>query len=310
MSGRRSAADPGLLRGSGPGWGPLARRFPYEERTLLHVLAAQVAERPEQDWLVFDGGSLDEDRLTFRGAQERAYRFAAALRASGHRATALLLRNQREFMPAFLGTQAAGGVVAPLNPELRGPLLETVLERCGAEVLVVRADLLDVLEAAPSLAGVRLVLACGEGDVPASVHGVPVAGLDEFTAGSPADPPTALPHPSELAALVFTSGTSGGSKAAMWPHHYLYLSSAAAADALEHTPEDVLSTPLQMCHIAGLQVFANAALHVGCTAYLRSRFSARSWWTEIAADGATFAMLMGQMAAMVLERRRRHPITG
>ena len=55
MSGRRLAAEPGLLRGTGAGLGPLARRFPFEQRTLLHVLALQVRERPDQDWLVFDG---------------------------------------------------------------------------------------------------------------------------------------------------------------------------------------------------------------------------------------------------------------
>jgi carnitine-CoA ligase len=297
MTGRRLAAEPGLLRGTGPGFGPLARRFPLERRTLLHVLDAQVADRPDQDWLVFDG----RDRLTFAEAQEQAYRFAAAVTEAAVGTTALLLRNQREFMPAFLGMQAAGGVSAPLNPELRGPLLETVLERCGAELLVARADLLDELAAAPGLAAVRLVVACGDGIGRKVVHGVPVVGFDEWLAGQPADPPAALPAPSDLAALVFTSGTSGGSKAAMWPHHYLYLSSAAVSDALEHTPDDVLSTPLQMCHIAGLQNFANSALQVGCTAHLKSRFSVRSWWDEIAADGATFSMLMGPMAAMILD---------
>jgi crotonobetaine/carnitine-CoA ligase len=301
MTARRLAAEPGLLRGTGPGFGPLARRFPYERRTLLHVLAAQVEERPDQDWLVFDGGVDARDRLTFRAAQDQAHRFAAALRDTSFTTTALLLRNQREFMPAFLGAQAAGGVAAPLNPELRGPLLETVLGRCRAQVLVVRADLLDVLAAAPSLADVRLVLVCGDADGRAAVHGVAVVPFEEWCADRPSDPPAALPAPSDLAALVFTSGTSGGSKAAMWPHHYLYLSSATVSDALGHAPGDVLSTPLQMCHIAGLQVFAGSALQVGCTAHLRSRFSARSWWEEIAADGATFAMLMGQMAAMILD---------
>ena len=295
MSGRRLAAEPGLLRGTGAGLGPLARRFPFEQRTLLHVLALQVRERPDQDWLVFDG----VDHLTFRQAQEEAYGFAAALATP--RTVALLLRNQHEFMPAFLGAQAAGGVAAPLNPELRGPLLETILGRCAAEVLVVRDDLLDVLEAAPSLAGVDLVLVAGDPGPRTEVHGVPVVALASWWAGHPATPPEAFPAPADLGVLMFTSGTSGGSKAAMWSHHYLYLASAGVSDALEHTPDDVLSTPLQMCHIAGLQNFANSALQVGCTAHLKTRFSVRAWWEEIAADGATFSMLMGQMAAMIVD---------
>jgi crotonobetaine/carnitine-CoA ligase len=75
----------------------------------------------------------------------------------------------------------------------------------------------------------------------------------------------------------------------------------------------VLSTPLQMCHVAGLGVFANASLLAGCTAHLKSAFSVRDYWTDIAADGATFSMLMGQMAALLLrevpeapEHRLRH----
>ncbi len=295
MSAPQRATDPGLLRGTGAGLGPLARRFPFADRTLLHVLAMQVRERPDQDWLIFDS----VDRVTFREAQQEAYRFATALGA--RRTVALLLRNQREFMSAFLGAQAAGGVAAPLNPELRGPLLETVLGRCGAEVLVVRGDLLDVLVAAPSLAGVDVVLVAGDPAGRTEVHGVPVVELSSWWAGHPATPPATFPSPADLAVLMFTSGTSGGSKAVMWSHHYLYLASAGVSDALEHTPDDVLSTPLQMCHIAGLQNFANSALQVGCTAHLKTRFSVRTWWDEIAADRATFSMLMGQMAAMIVD---------
>jgi crotonobetaine/carnitine-CoA ligase len=178
---------------------------------------------------------------------------------------ALFLRNQREAMPALLGAQAAGGFAALLNPELRGPLLERSLQRCQARVLVVRADLLPRLRELDSLSLVQLILVCegaGEHGVSGEIHGIPLVAFDPWVAGAPPDPPARLPLPSDVAALVFTSGTSGGSKAALWSHHYLYLSSACTADSLGHGADDVLSTPLQMCHIAGLQVFANSALHV------------------------------------------------
>jgi crotonobetaine/carnitine-CoA ligase len=289
-----------LLRGTGPDLGPLARRGAPDERTLLHVLDRQVAERPDHDWLVFDG----RDRLTFAQAREAARRFAQALRDQrvALPQVALLLRNQREFMPAFLGAQTAGGVAVPLNPELQGPLLERMLGKCRARVLVVRADLLDRLATLDGLGELELILACGDETTErAPIHGVPVASFDAWVAAAEPVAPAALPRPSDVAALVFTSGTSGGSKAAVWSHHYLFLSSACVTDALGHGPGDVLTTPLQMCHIAGLQNFANSALQAGCTAHLKSRFSASRYWDEVAQDGATFSMLMGQMAAMVLD---------
>jgi crotonobetaine/carnitine-CoA ligase len=292
--------DSRLLRGTGPDLGPFARRMPPAERTLLHVLRHQAEARPHHEWLVFDGA----DRLTFAQAQAAVHAFAAALTDStGPAHVALFLRNQHEFMPAFLGAQAAGGVAVPLNPELQGPLLERMLRKSRARVLVARADLLERLAALDGPAGLELVIACGgaEDDLPATIHGIPVIAFDTWTAAhTGAVAPGVLPAPSDVAALVFTSGTSGGSKAAVWSHHYLYLSSACVSDALEHTPEDVLGTSLQMCHIAGLQNFANSALHVGCTAHLKSRFSAGRFWEEVVEDGTTFAMLMGQMAAMVL----------
>jgi carnitine-CoA ligase len=296
--GFRSSDDSRLLRGSGPDLGPVALRFPLDERTLLHVLRAQVAERGDHDWLVFDGS----DGLTFRAAQDAAYRFAAALGARGLAGSgvALLLRNQREFMPAFLGAQAARGVGVPLNPELQGPLLQTMLAKSGARVLVVRADLLDRLADLSDLGQIELIVACGAADSGAVISDVPVVGFDEWISPQSADAPESLPKSSELGSLMFTSGTSGGSKAVALPHHYLYLFPACVVDSMGFSPADVLSTPLQMCHVAGLGVFANASLLAGCTAHLNSAFSVRDYWPTIAAEGATFSMLMGQMAALIL----------
>ena len=293
------AAGGRLLRGTGADLGPLATAMDPDRRTLLHVLERQAAQRPDHDWLVFDG----HERLTFAGAREAGHRFAHGLAGLGGAPphVAVLLRNQREFMGAFLGAQYAGGVGVPLNPELRGPMLASMLVRSRARVLVVAEDLVDRLSALGDLPELELILVCGDRE-PAGepVAGVRSARFDDWLAAHEARDPRRLPSPWETGALVFTSGTSGGSKAAVWPHHYLYLSSATTADALGHSPADVLSTPLQMCHIAGLQVFAAAALHVGCAAHMKSRFSASRWWEQIAADGATFAMLMGQMAAMIL----------
>jgi crotonobetaine/carnitine-CoA ligase len=289
-----------LRRGTGPDLGPLATRLEPDDRTLLQVLSLQVAQRPDHEWLVFDG----RDRLTFAQAQAAAHRCAHALRSDGlgEPHVALLLRNQREFMPAFLGAQSAGGMAIPLNPELQGPLLERMLITCRATVLVIRSEFLERIEALDGIADVELILVCG--DAPSAgqmLHGVPVIAFDPWLAAADPVTPPSTPRPWDVGALVFTSGTSGGSKAAVWSHHYLYLSAAVVAETLGHEVDDVLSTPLQMCHIAGLQVFANAALQVGCTAHLKSRFSARRYWDEIAQDGATFSMLMGQMAAMILD---------
>lgn len=299
-------ATASLLLGSGPQFGPTVTRLPEHERTLLRVLDNRAGDGPDNPWVVFDGSRT----LTFSDVMAEALRFATSLRARSFAEShvALLLRNQPEFLPAFFGAQAANGVAVRMNPELRGPLLETLLHRSRATVLVIREDMIELLEQAPGIGGVALIIVCGDTRQCRRIHTADVVGYDEWIGASEPRGLRRWPRHDELAALMFTSGTSGGSKAAMWPHHYLYLTSATVCDSLGHTPRDVVSTPLQMCHIAGLQVIANAALQAGCTAHLQSYFSASSWWDDIARDGATFAMLMGQMAEMILAATAEAPV--
>ncbi|MHB1538917.1 MAG: AMP-binding protein [Solirubrobacteraceae bacterium] len=329
-----NAAERTLIRGCGRPPGPHVTRFPLEQRTLLHVLAAQAQERPDDTWLVFDG----RESFTFAQALAlvNAFGHGVAEQLPDGGQVALFLRNQIEFMPAFLGAMAGGGVTVPLNADSRGPLLEYVIRKSHAKLIVARADLLDRLAELDSLGGVELVIVCGAGaaaagdlpaelhgagaaaagdhpaelhgagaaaagDLPAELHGARVTTWEEFTAGRPVSRPRELPASWERSLIQFTSGTTGNSKGVVYPHHFLYLYPALLADAQERRPEDVLTTPLPLFHVAALHQVAGCALHAGCTGHLKSRFSARAFWREAAEDGATWAIFLGPMAEIILK---------
>lgn len=294
-----AAGERGLVRGRGGDLGPHARRFPFERRTLLHVLEAQAEERPDATWLVFDGTSS----LSFGAARRlvNACGHAVAERLPEGGQVALFLRNQIEFMPAFLGAMAGGGVTVPLNADSRGPLLEYVIDRSEAKIIVSRADLLDRLAALEGLGEVETIVVCGAGELPTHVHGAELVRWEDFLAGRPGGPPRELPASWETCLIQFTSGTTGNSKGVVYPHHFLYLYSAMVTDSQERTPEDVLTTPLPLFHVAALHIVAASALHAGCSGHVKSRFSARSFWEEAAADGATWAIFLGPMAEIILK---------
>lgn len=298
--------DRPLLRGNGPELGPFTTRFAPGERTLLHVLTHQAAERGDHDWLVFDG----TERLTFGAALEQASALGHALEerlgAEGGQ-VALFLRNQIEFMPAFLGPMTAGCVTVPLNADSRGPLLEYAIAKSEAKVLIARADLLDRIEALDGLGDLELIVVCGEGDAPARVGDVETVRWADFLAGKPTTPPRDLPDDSVTALIQFTSGTTGKSKGVLYPHHFLYLYSALLTDGQERTPDEVLSTALPLFHVAALHQVAGSSLHAGCTGHLKSRFSASNYWKEIAADGATWSILLGPMAEIILKSTPEAP---
>jgi carnitine-CoA ligase len=290
----------GLLRGKGYDLGRHARAYPRPERSLVRVLADRAVDRADHTWLAFDGGRS----LTFARAHALANRVGHAVAASVGRGAhvALFLRNQVEFMPSFLGPMAAGGVTVPLNADARGPLLEYVIAKSEARLLIARDDLLDRLDALGSLGLLALIVRVGgSGSGPERLHGVPVVAFDDWVAGRPDDPPGPPPGHDDVALIQFTSGTTGRSKGAIYPHHFLYLYSAMVSDSLEREPEDVLMTPLPLYHVAALHIVANSALHAGCTAHLPSRFSASGFWSEAATCGATFSIILGPMAAIILK---------
>jgi carnitine-CoA ligase len=295
-----------LLQGKGARLGPVATRFPLPQRTMLHVLDLQARERPDDTWLVFDGA----ERLAFGEAQVLAHRFGNALieELGGPCHVGLYMRNQVEFFPAFYGALAAGGVAVPLNADARGLLLERVIVKSEVRVLVARADLLANLEALDTLGQVELVLVAGPADeLPETVCGVRVSPLAGWLEGRSADRPAELPDSSDTALIQFTSGTTGSAKGVVYPHHFLFLYSANIADTQAHAPDDVLSSPLPAYHVAALHIIANAALHAGCLAHLKSRFAARSYWSEIADDGATWTILLGPIAAILLKTAESAP---
>ncbi len=295
----------GLLLGQGPGLGPLATRFAQPQRTLLHVLHAQAEAAGDRVWLRFDGGR----GITFAEVLAAANQVGAAVRETvGEGAhVALLLRNQDEFFPALFGAMIARGVAVPLNADSRGRLLGHVLARSDARVLIVRVDLLDRVAAVGSLGAVGLVVAVGEGEIPEHVGGVAVVRYEDWLAGRPAVSRAELPDSSEVAVIQFTSGTTGESKGVIYPHHFLYLYAAAIADRMGHTEDDVLFSSMPLYHAAALHLIANAALHAGCRADLRSRFSASRFWEQVAESGATHTVLLGPMAQIIYKTVQEAP---
>jgi crotonobetaine/carnitine-CoA ligase len=129
-------------------------------------------------------------------------------------------------------------------------------------------------------------------------------------AGGPrddADPPLV----SELAAVLYTSGTEGASKGVLCAHGHAFQISASYT--FETTPDDVVLVTLPMFHASGLFSGVYNALRGGATAVIRKSFSASGFWDDVRTSGITQTLLMGAMADFLWRREpgpedRRHPL--
>ena len=141
----------------------------------------------------------------------------------------------------------------------------------------------------------------GEGKEAASLERWPVETCAWPDPGQAAEAATVAP--SDVFAVLYTSGTTGPSKGVLCSHAHYYWWGANTADVLGHTEEDVLCTTLPLFHINALHMFMQAAI-VGCRAHFLDKFSASGFWPTMVAANATVIYLLGAMVPFLLAQPR------
>ncbi|MBA2963840.1 MULTISPECIES: AMP-binding protein [Ramlibacter] len=236
--------------------------------------------------------------MSYRQLDDLTLRVGAGLAVAGVAAgshVGVLMNNCPEQLLAILGPARAGYVSVPLNAAAKGQLLAYFLDHADCTALVVEEALLPrFLEASAQLPRVRHVFVVrpdrGEPPLPQDpVAAPPGVVLREFTAllQAPATPPEAPPAFSALAMLMFTSGTTGPSKAIMYTHaHFIYWGSDVAYHH-EYTPEDIAYVFLPLFHGNALLGSTMGSLMAGAAIALAPRFSVSRFWEHVRSSGAT-----------------------
>ena len=269
---------------------------PPEHRTIPALLERAAAAAPSKTFLRFEGSTR-----TFAETCERAAQYAGTLAAAGVEPgdrVAVMLRNGLEFVDLWLAACWRGAILVPINVASRGAQLEHVLVNAQPRVLVAEHDLL------PSLDYVEVL--------PESVERLWLVGAapaDSTWRGLAAE---ALPGPGErlsahavgpgdLAAIMYTGGTTGPSKGVCCPHAQCYWWGVNVARNLEIDRDSVLYTVLPLFHTNALNALSQALVHVATFSFGR-RFSASRFWSEVAAADATHTYVIGAMVSILLKQ--------
>lgn len=228
--------------------------------------ARELGDKPA----LVDGPSGRE--LSFADLDDQVRRLAGALVAKGFGKgdkLALLSPNIPEYGVTFLATTMTGGTVTTINPVYNTEEITYQLEDAGARFLVTVPPALEQARKAADAAGVEDVFVIGEDSFTTLLEHEPI---DDQVAVDPGD---------DLAALPYSSGTTGYPKGVMLTHRNL-VANLVQVDASQTLGEDdVVIGVLPFFHIYGMQVILNLALRAGATIVTMPRFDLEQFLTLI-----------------------------
>jgi crotonobetaine/carnitine-CoA ligase len=264
--------------------------------TLADELRRAAAEVPDRPFL-----RMLQGQWSYRQFDEETDRVAAGLHALGVCArdhVSLMLPNGLEFVVVWFALAKLGAVTAPVNTSFRGHVLAGAIDLVGSRLLIAHASLREQWgEVRGALATIEQVVEVG-GDGAAQ-------GILPYTSLRRADLAAARPLPSppigfaDLCLLLYTSGTSGRSKAVMISHRFVLAQAAGVIEGLGLREDDVLYCPYPLFHLDAAVMTVAPALLLRGVAAIGERFSVSRYWDEVRMFKATVFDFMGATLTML-----------
>jgi crotonobetaine/carnitine-CoA ligase len=260
-----------------------------------HAVARWAAETPDAPVLVH----VDGERLTYAELLADSYRWATCLRGLGIDAgshVATLLPNIFAAHRAMLGLAWLRAVEIPLNTAYVGDLLRHALTLSEATTLITTTQLLAQVEAvADELPMLQTVLVV-DGSAPAAGSYTVIALADELEKTKP-EKDFEGPDVTYVSTLLFTSGTTGASKAVISPWGLTYQMWSWVPDDML-MPGEALFSAMALFHNSGRSGFNYVLSRGGCLV-TRDKFSATTVWDDVRRFGCVALALVGPMTALL-----------
>jgi long-chain acyl-CoA synthetase len=151
---------------------------------------------------------------------------------------AVQMPNSPPVFSAFPAIYKIGGVVVPLNPLLRPDQAAYIYRDCGAKALLTSSDfLIWVLEAQKQAPELKHIILIDRDDVPGTVS------YQQLMSDSSDELTIEETENDDLAALIYTAGTTGQPKGVMHTHFSLYINALSFFEyVLTNIPINVSST--------------------------------------------------------------------
>ena len=221
--------------------------YPYENLenfTLTSLINRSIELYPDSPALA----KVGQDPMTYAGLEEKAKEMVILLQENGIQKgdkVALLSENMPNWAIAYLSVTYFGGVIVPILPDFHKSDVHHILHHSEAKAIFVSDRHLATVEELEN-SGLHFVVKLDD-----------LTLIDELTNHSyltkikqkiTSKKDLTVPKEDDMAALLYTSGTTGNSKGVMLSHKNLVTNALSTYSKLAIVPEDVFLSVLPLAH--------------------------------------------------------------
>jgi fatty-acyl-CoA synthase len=250
----------------------------------------------------------DHESLTYREYDRRANRYARWALQNGvekGEAVCLFMPNRPEYLAIWLGVARAGGVTALINTGLAGASLAHSVNIVKPRHVIVAAELVEAYRSAmPHLEGSPQLWVHGQTEINAPRIDDVVALISDDPLNADERRPL---NNDDHCLYIYTSGTTGLPKAANINHYRVQAIMNAFSAVMDAKPSDRMYVCLPMYHSAGGVLAVGSVLTVGGSVYVRDRFSASQFWTDVVESECTLFQYVGELCRYLVNAPS-HPL--
>jgi len=245
---------------------------------LSHVIRKPAAERPEHPALISGDTVWTYGELTGIVAE-----VAAALKAYGIRPgdrVMIVSENSLALAAIVLAASELDAWSVVGNPRLSNREIDLIRDHSGARRVFYAVDVSDAARQHAQRHQAAIV----------SVGRLGVLGIGALNESATAEP-VETEGARQVAALLYTSGTTGNPKGVMLTHRNILFNARVSTVVRDPTPADKIYGVLPMSHIVGFSIILASSLMAGCTVHLVPRYDPAAFVAAVATNAVT--MLFG-----------------
>ncbi|MGR5459841.1 long-chain-acyl-CoA synthetase [Vibrio sp. PNB22_1_1] len=280
---------------------------PSDHYTLADRFEQQVSQTAERPFLIYDHHSW-----SYREVDRQANKIAHVAHEKGLKAgdvCAMAIENRPEFFFVWLGLAKIGVTVAFINTQIHGMPLVHAIDACQPSMVIVGEEcaplFAQTMDEFADFAQLPLYLLPDQ-EKPADeriharfdlgfVHALQAASAEPFDKAVRSSVTAETPS-----LLIFTSGTTGLPKAAIYSHMRWMTSGDVMQVTLDAKEDDTFYCFLPLYHGAAATSVTSTALAAGSAIVLRRKFSSSSFWCDIKQHQVTVVQYIGEICRYLL----------